>query len=98
MRRLRSISYFETFAYATVGRDIVDDMMCEIAYVEEPEYSEMLMTTRIAMSTAMGEKAMERRRSNLLGARNALRKKGEPVKKKKSLKGLLGKAAAIRVI
>ena len=95
LRRLRSISYFETFAYATVGRDIVDDMMCEIAYVEEPEYSEMLMTTRIAMSTAMGEKAMERRRSNLLGARNALRKKGEPVKKKKSLKGLLGKAVKI---
>ena len=96
LRRLRFISYFETFAFAVVGRDMVDDIMCEVAYINEEEYNHLLIEERLAMSKAVGERALERRRSNLLGARNAL-KRGDPKKTtnptKKRLKGLLSKAA-----
>ena len=80
LRTARSLHLFEQFALAATGRDLVDDEIVYVAYVDSDKYSSILTETRIAMSAQFSDSALQRRRSNL---RKATRnKKGKPKLKK----------------
>ena len=88
LRTSRSVHMFESFALAATGRDLVDDEIVHMAFVDADTYSTILMNSRIARSSALSDTALQRRRSNLRKA-TSNKKKGS----KSKLKGLLNRAS-----
>ena len=64
LRTARSVHLFESFALAATGRDSADDEIVQLAFVDNDTYSNILMESRIHMSAALSETAVQRRRNH----------------------------------